>query len=165
MKTARNAPARAIVFFCVAAATLAACQPDGDQAAMADSPAMAATTDSASGMAGMGGMGGMMGAGMMDSMQTRMMMMDTMSADGMKAMLPMHRQMAANMLSQMNSQMQGMNMAADARWKSMADSIRQDLSFMPDMGATELKTMMPAHRGRMTRLMQMHRDMMAKMKS
>ena len=121
--------------------------------------------DSAGGMAGMQGMAGMMGAGMMmDSMQTHVRMMDTVSPNQMKAMLPMHRQMTANMLTRMSADMRSMNMPADAAWSAMVDSLRQDLTHMPDMSAAELKTMMPAHHARMTRLMQMHRDMMAKMK-
>ncbi|MDQ3699240.1 MAG: hypothetical protein M3373_14645 [Gemmatimonadota bacterium] len=151
-----NTAARTIAVFLIAAATVTGCQPNKDQPASADS---------ASGMAGMGGMGGMMGTGMMDSMPMHMKMMDTMRADRMQEMLPMHRQMAANMLSQMNSEMRSMNMAADAKWSATVDSIRQDLIRMPDMGAQELKAMMPAHHARMTRLMQMHRDMMERMKS
>lgn len=121
--------------------------------------------DSAGAMGGMQGMaGGMMGVGVMDSMQTHMRMMDTISADRMKAMLPVHRQMAANMLSKMSADMRNMNMPADAAWSATADSLRQDLAHMPDMSAAELKVMMPAHHVRMTRLMQMHRDMASRMK-
>jgi len=93
------------------------------------------------------GMDGMMGAAMMDSMQTRMGMMDTMSAERMKETLPMHRQMAASMLSQMSSEMRSMNMTADSRWSPVVDSIRQDLVRMPEMGTQELRAMMPAHHG------------------
>jgi hypothetical protein len=125
--------------------------------------------DSVGGMAGMQGMagmaGGMMGTGMMDSMQTHMRMMDTVSADHMKTMLPMHRQMVANMLSRMSTEMRSMSMPADPAWSATADSLRQDLAHMPEMSAAELKATMPAHHARMTRLMQMHRDMMARTKS
>ena len=159
--------------------TLAACtNNDARRNPVSDSAAASASAgslegatrkDSASGMSGMPGMagmaGGMMGAGMMDSMQTHMRVMDTVSPDRLKAMLPMHRQMTANMLTRMSADMRGMNMPADAAWSATADSLRQDLAHMPDMSAAELKNMMPAHHARMTRLMQMHRDMMAKMKS
>ena len=145
--------------------------PVGDSAASSASAGSlegATRKDSAGGMAGMQGMagmaGGMMGAGMMDSMQTHMRMMDTISADRMMAMLPIHRQMSANMLSRMGTDMRSMNMPADTAWSATADSLRQDLAHMPDMSAGELKTMMPAHHARMTRLMQMHRDMMGRMK-
>ena len=156
--------------------TLAACAgDDARRSPVTDTAAASASAgslegatrkDSTGGMAGMQGMAGMMGAGMlMDSMQTHMRMMDTVSPDQMKAMLPMHRQMTANMLTRMSADMRSMNMPADAAWSATADSLRQDLTHMPDMSAAELKTMMPAHHARMTRLMQMHRDMMAKMKS
>lgn len=142
--------------------------PVGDSAASSASAGSlegATRKDSAGGMAGMQGMAGMMGAGMMmDSMQTHMRMMDTVSSDRMKAMLPMHRQMTANMLSRMSADMRNMNMPSDPAWSATADSLRQDLAHMPDMSAAELKTMMPAHHARMTRLMQWHHDMMRKTK-
>jgi hypothetical protein len=87
-------------------------------------------------------------------------MMDGMSPSQIKAMLPMHRQMAGNMLSQMNAQMKGMNMPANAAWIATMDSVRQDLVHLPELSAPELKSAMLAHHARMTRLMQMHRDMM-----
>lgn len=149
-----------IILSLIAAAALAACR-SPDQETAGDT---AARQETAGGMAGMQGMSGMMmDTAMMDSMQVHMRMMDTMSADQIKAMLPMHRQMAANMLSRMNADMRSMNMTADAAWNATADSLRQDLARMPDLSAQELKAMMPAHRARMTRLMQMHRDMMGRM--
>ena len=142
-----------------------ACQRSGDRDATTGESAAADSAGGMAGMAGMSGMSGMMNTAAMDSMHTHMRMMDTVSAEGMKEMLPMHRQMAANMLSQMNSEMRSMNMPANTAWTATVDSLRQDLVRMPDMGGPELKVMMPAHHARMTRLMQMHRDMMAKMKS
>ena len=164
MNSVPNTSVRVISLFLVVAATLSACGAGDERPAVADSPATAARADSAGGMGGMG-MSGMMGAGMMDSMQAHMGMMDTVSGERMKQMLPMHRQMAANMLSQMNSEMRSMNMAANTAWTATVDSLRQDLVRMPDMGGAELKALMPAHHGRMRRLMEMHRDMMAKMKA
>ena len=148
-----------IVLALVGAAAFAACRPP-DQETPGDT---VARQETAGGMAGMEGMRGMMSTAAMDSMQNHMHMMDTMNADQIKAMLPIHGQMAANMLSRMNADMRSMNMTADAAWNATADSLRQDLVRMPDMSAQELKAMMPAHRARMTRLMQMHRDMMARM--
>lgn len=162
MKTAANTSARIIGFVVMAAATLTACKRDDDRSLTVDSPAAAVRADSTSGMSGMRGM---MGAAMMDSMHTHMRIMDTMSGDRMKEMLPMHRQMAANMLSQMNSEMRSMNMAAGSEWNATVDSIRQDLIRMPEMAAEELRAMMPGHHARLTRLMQMHGDMMRRMKS
>lgn len=171
MNTALNISARAIAVCFFAATTLTACGPSYDETAAADSAGRQTRADSARGMSGMPGMsgqegmGGMMGTGMMDSMQTHMREMNAMSAERMKEMLPMHRQMATNMLTRMSSDMRAMNMSADAAWTTTADSVRQDLARMPEMGAAELKAVMPSHRGRMTRLMQMHRDMVRKMKS
>jgi hypothetical protein len=119
------------------------------------------------GMPGMSGgqMGNMMGAATMDSMQTHLTMMDSMSADRMKAMLPMHRQMVANMLSRMNSEMRQMNMSPDAAWTATIDSVRQDLTNMPEMSGSQLKAMMPDHHARVMRLLQAHQAMMGKTKS
>lgn len=130
--------------------------------------------DSTGGSAGMQGMqggrmggmrsAGMMSAGMMDSMQTHMSMMEGMTADRMKGMLPEHRQMVANMLSRMNAEMRQMGMQSDAKWTALTDSVRRDLVRMPDMGAAQLRSAMPAHGARVMRLMQMHSAMLGGMK-
>jgi hypothetical protein len=156
---------RVMVIGIAATMILPACRPSNNETASTGQAGSSARADTAGGMAGMPGMHGMMGAGMMDSMQTHMRMMDEMTADQIKAMLPKHRQMAANMLSRMNRDMRSMNMPGDQAWNATVDSIRQDLTRMPELSGQELKATMPAHHARMTRLMQMHRDMMGRMKS
>ena len=159
-----NAPSR-IVLALIAAATVTACR-SSDRDASRAAGDTAARTDSAGGavMPGMGGMGGMMGAAMMDSMHAHMRMMDTMRIDQMRAMMPMHRQMATNMLSRMDEDMRSRNVTATPAWTATVDSLRQDLARMPQMSGPELRTLMTAHHARMTRLMQMHRDVMGKTK-
>lgn len=164
MTNVPNTFVRAISLFLMAAATVSACRAAVDRPAVADSPTTATRADTAGGMGGMG-MRGMMAAGMMDSMQTHMGMMDTLSGERMTQMLPIHRQMAANMLSQMNSEMRSMNMTANTVWTATVDSLRQDLVRMPDMSGAELKAMMAGHHARLRRLMGMHREMMKSMKS
>jgi hypothetical protein len=115
------------------------------------------------GMQGMQGMQGMMSSATMDSMHAEMQKMQGMTAGQMAAMLPMHRQMAANMLSKMTADMRSMNMPADAAWTATTDSVRQDLTRLPELSNEQLKQELPAHHARMMRLMQMHKDMMAKM--
>jgi hypothetical protein len=137
---------------------LGACADRGDQ------NGQAADTSEAAGDSAMPGMQGMQGTAMMQQMQSHMSMMQGMGADSMQAMLPMHRQMLANMIAQMNREMRDMNMPADAEWNSVTDSLRQDLVRMPEMGAQELQTFMPEHHRRMTRLMDMHREMMSRMR-
>ena len=90
-------------------------------------------------------------------------MMQTMTSDQLAAILPMHRQMVANMLAQMTADMRSMNMPADAAWTATIDSVRQDLIHLPEMTKAELKQAMPAHAARVSRLVQMHKEMMAKM--
>lgn len=122
----------------------------------------AADTTKTGGMASMAGVQSMMSPAMGDSMQAEMKRMAAMTADQMAAMLPMHRQMVGNMLSQMSSDMRSMNMPADAAWTALTDSVRQDLIRLPDVPKPELKQAIPAHHARVTRLMQMHKDMTAK---
>ena len=132
-----------------------------------DTAGAGGTTGATAGaMAGhdMAGMGNMPGMAMMDSMTVHMRAMDTASAASLQSMVPMHRQMAANIVSQMNTDMRGMNMQSDPRWTALMDSVRQDLSRLPDVPAEQLKTFMSAHHARLSRLMQSHRDMMTSMK-
>ncbi|MEX2154219.1 MAG: hypothetical protein WD825_12840 [Gemmatimonadaceae bacterium] len=126
----------------------------GDATAAADTGAMA----------GMPGMGAMMSGAMMDSMTAHMRVMDTASASGLPSMMPMHRQMAANMIAQMNREMGDMKMTADARWTALMDSVRADLVRLPESSGQQLKNLMSAHHGRLTRLMQAHREMTKGMK-
>lgn len=147
----------------ISVATLAACRASDRDTSMTGDTTRAGV-DTMGGMAGMRGTPGMMGAGIMDSMQTHMRMMDTMSADQIKAMQPVHRTMATNMLSQMTSDVQSMNMTVDAAWTATVDSVRQDLTRMADMSGPQLKAMMPAHDARLRRLMEMHQNMMKSMR-
>lgn len=138
---------------------LAACA-ERDDVDETDAGAGVPDTAAAAGMQDMPGMGGMQSQSMMDDMSSHMEVMRGATADSMQAMLPMHRQMAANLLSQMNGEMRDMNMSGDATWTATADSVRNDLTRMPEMSAEELRTFMPAHQERMRRLMDMHRRMM-----
>jgi hypothetical protein len=112
--------------------------------------------------ASMPGMGAMMGSRMMDSMQTHMRTMEGMSLDRLKAMIPMHRQMVANMLSSFDSSMRQMNMPTDSAWIALRDSISQDVTHMPDLSPSQLRTLIPQHHERLSRLMKMHKDMTGK---
>ena len=157
-----NAPSRMVLALFAAAIVTTCRASDRDASSAGDT---AGRIDSAGGtavMPGMGGMGAMMGAPMMDSMHTQMRMMDTMSSDQMRAMLPLHRQMATNMLSRMDQDIRSRNVTATPAWNATVDSLRQDLARMPDMSGPEIRTMMTAHHTRMTRLMQMYRDMMGR---
>lgn len=157
-----------IVLTLVSVTTLAACGKsrndesttpgDSVSTAAAGSPRLGTKMDSAN----MGGMGPMMGNGMMDSMQTHMRAMEGMGPDRMRAMIPMHRELVANMLSSFDDSMRQMNMPTDAAWIALRDSIRQDVTHMPDLSSGQLRTLMPEHHGRLDRLMKMHKDMTGK---
>ena len=137
-------------------AVLGACADRADQEGQAADTSQAAAGDSA--------MQAMQGTDMMQQMQSHMSMMQGFGTDSMQAMLPTHRQMLANMIAQMNREMRDMNMASDTAWGALADSLRQDLVRMPEMGAQELHTFMPEHHGRVARLIEMHRAMMGRMR-
>lgn len=116
-------------------------------------------------MSSMEGMPGMEAgdAGMMGRMNTHMTMMRGLSTDSTMAMLATHRQLVANMIAQMNREMRDMGMASDAAWDASVDSLRSDLTRMPEMSGPELQAMMPDHDRRVLRLMEMHRRMMGGM--
>jgi hypothetical protein len=151
---------------CLGLASLAAACGGRDTEQQAGGEPDTGQTAADTAMQGMPGMGGMQRGGMMEmmtQMQSQMQMMQAMSADSMHALMPQHRQMAANMLAQMNREMQGMNMAGDTAWNATVDSLRQDLTRMPEMNAQELRAFMPEHRRRVMSLMEMHRTMMGRM--
>lgn len=162
-------PSRGLMLF--AAISLAACaggkDEEGAAAAAADTakavmPVMHGVeeTSGTSGTAGMPGMGG--GGMMVEEMTAHMRKMDGAGADSLKAMIPGHRQMMANMISQFDRDMRGMTMT-DGGWQATVDSLRRDNVQMPEMSAGELRSFLPAHSARVTRLMEMHRSMMANM--
>lgn len=141
---------------------LAACGPsDRDQSAASDKPPEA--------MSEMGGMRGMQGmAGMSDSTMTAVMRqhmksmqsMQSRTPDSLQIVLPEHRQKAANLIAEMNRQMRDMGMAPTAGWNELVDSLRQDLTRMPEIAGPDVQKMMPAHLARMNRLMDLHQGMM-----
>ena len=118
-----------------------------------------ASHDTAGAMATMPGMA-MESGRMMDGMQAHLRALDGAGADSLRAALPAHRQLLANLIAQMTREMRDMRMAGDASWDATVDSLRQDLTRLPDLGAAELARAMPDHRGRVERLMAAHRAMM-----
>ena len=145
------------------AVLLAACgspEPGTDQPSPPAAPAAPPAAPESGSTAGMQGMSGMKTKGMMAELRTHMQAMHGAGGDSLGAMLPMHRQMAADLLAEMSKEMRQMNMVADPAWTAVADSVRQDLVRLPEMGAAELQAAMPAHEARLNRLMGMHRAMM-----
>ena len=118
--------------------------------------------DSAEGqaMGETGGMGSMESQGMMREMRAHMQSMTGAGANSLRHLMPMHSQMTANMLQQMDSEMRGMQMTRDTGWTALADSVRQDVTQLPDVSAAELPEFMERHRGRVERLMARHEQMM-----
>ncbi len=50
---------------------------------------------------------------------------------------------------------------AEARWTALADSVRQGLTSLSGMKQSDLRAVMPAHRQRLQRLIEVYRAMMA----
>ena len=151
----------AVTLLMISFLAISACADGGETDSAAGTPA---DSQQGTGTPGMGGgmdMAGMRSAGMMDQMTSHLQMMQNMSADSMMAMMPAYRQQGEDMLAQMNAEMRDMSMQPDARWNATADSLRQDMSRMADMSPAELQALLPEHRARMTRLMDMHRSMMS----
>ncbi|MEO5816359.1 MAG: hypothetical protein ABIT20_13875 [Gemmatimonadaceae bacterium] len=155
------------------AVALSACTPTaertsaGDSAATAKAGSLEGPTrgDGRAMMGGTGGMAsmaGMTGAGASDSMETRLRTMDMMSAAQIEAAFPAHSQAAGGMLSRMSADVQGMKMSPNMNWGAATDSIRRDLAHMAGLTGAQMNAAMPAYHARMTRLMDMHRQMMAK---
>jgi hypothetical protein len=113
-------------------------------------------------MPGMAHTSGTASEGMMTEMRAHMQGMAGAGGDSLRRMMPMHRQMAANMVQQMEAEMRQMNMKGDSTWSALTDSVRQDLTRMPDVTAQELPGFMEVHRARLQRLMQQHGAMMGK---
>lgn len=145
-----------------AVAILACAGNDGDTAA---DTAASSTTTAEGGMAGMPGMEGMATGGdtATAEMRAHMAAMEGARGDSLMRMAQMHRQMGANMIARFSREMSQMNMPDDPKWRATLDSVRQDLPRMPELSAEEMGRTIPAHHARMTRLMEMHRSMMASM--
>lgn len=115
-------------------------------------------------MQGMQGMESMQQGGVAARLQGHMKMMEGASGEQIKAMVPEHRQIVANMIAQMNQEMRGMDMADNTEWNSTVAALREDLVRLPEMTAEEIKTFLPEHQTRIDRLVEMHGEMMSKMK-
>ena len=146
----KKAPRQSWLVAC--AVLLVACgEKVADQPAVASAPQPTAPMDSMPGMSGM-----QMGGQMMANVDKMM----AMHGDSLTQMVPDHDQMLGGMMDQMNREMQGMNKAADPKWTALADSLRDDMAKMNAMSGAEMESFMTLHRGRMSRLMEMHGSMM-----
>ena len=143
---------------------LAACgEKPADQPPVESAQQPAAGVDSVGGMAGMGGTAGMSGMQMGGQMMANMDEVMAMHGDSLMQMVPDHGHVLGGMMDQMNNEMKGMNKAADPKWTALADSLRDDMAKMSGMSAAEMESFMAIHRGRMSRLMEMHGSMMGGM--
>ena len=115
-------------------------------------------------LAGMPGMTASPSSAMIQEMEAHLRTLDGKAGDQLTGSLVDHRQRVANLIASFNDEMRSMNMPPDAAWRATVDSLRQDLVHLADLSASEVVTAMPAHRGRIVRLIAMHREMAAKMR-
>lgn len=162
---------RSLTPLVVGALLVAACGGEGAGAkgaprdpAGAAGAAASGGTDSMPGMAGMPGMGQAMSGPMMTDMEAHLRAMRAATPDSLRRALRTHRQLVANLVAQMNREMGDMHMVPDASWTALVDSVRADLTRMPELGAEELSRSMPGHHGRVARLIAAHRGMMGSMR-
>ncbi|MDZ4862270.1 MAG: hypothetical protein SGJ01_02395 [Gemmatimonadota bacterium] len=130
---------------------LAACgkKPEAAQAPAADS------------VGTMGGMQmAMQGMTMMPLMRAHLDSLGALPPAGMAAVMSAHQDLASRMMDAMGADMRGMNMQPDSAWAALTDSLRQDLADLPGLSAGALSARMPAHIGRMRRMMALHEGMM-----
>ena len=100
---------------------------------------------------------------MQGALDTDMRTMTGASVDQLPAMMPQHRQLVTTMIARMDQQMQSAHMTLPSAWLATRDSVNQDLMRMPSMSARDVQSMLPGHRARVNRLMQMSRGSMGGM--
>lgn len=135
----------------IAVVALAAC---GKKPEAARTPA-ADTTGATAGMPM-----AMQGMQMMPTMQVHLDSVAAMQPEQMAVMMAAHQDMASRMMDAMGADMHGMNMQPDSVWRALSDSLRRDLTDLPDLSGELLRSRMAAHITRMRRMMLMHRGMM-----
>jgi len=117
----------------------------------ADTPAMDDTTMPAMDMPSMA---------MMTAMRGYVDTVATAAPAGLAAMRATHAARVTEMLATMDSDMDAMHMTADSAWRALADSVRRDLTALPDLDGEPFVLHMRAHAGRTRRLLGMHEMMM-----
>jgi hypothetical protein len=112
--------------------------------------------DSSKGMAGMR----MHGMDMMPMMRAHVDSMARMSPEQIRAMISQHDAMISQMMDRMGADMRSMHMSGDAKWSALTDSVKRDLAELPNLKGKALADRMRDHADRVTRLMNMHDQMM-----
>ncbi len=115
-------------------------------------------TESAGSMGGM--QTGMAGVHMLPQMRAHLDSLGAMQPAQMLAAMAAHQDIASRMMDAMGADMRGMSMTPDAAWTELSDSVRQDLAEFSGLTGTALQARMPAHIGRMQRILGLHEGMM-----
>lgn len=132
---------------------VAACGEGQDGPGDAGLPATGDATGAgpAQGAAGAGG-----SAALMAEMHGHLAMMEAAGGDEIMPVLSRHSGMVTELIARMEAERRASGTGAGDAWSATADSVRQDLARMSTMDPGELEEVMPAHLGRITRLMSMH---------
>ena len=100
---------------------------------------------------------------MMVEMRAHLLAVSGVGSDSLSRMMPGHRQMAANLLQQMDAEMRTMGMTVDTTWRAATDSVRHDLTRLPELTPEELPAFMRGHGERLERIMMLHDSMVGTM--
>lgn len=124
----------------------------GDRAGRRDTTGMTGHMNS-------GGME-MRGMQMMPHMRAHMDSMAGKSPQQMQAMMANHETMMSQMMDRMGADMRNMKMSSTPEWTALTDSVKQDLSELPNLKGQALSSRMQAHSERVRRLIAAHEQMM-----
>jgi hypothetical protein len=105
-------------------------------------------------------MGGMESMQMMPGMRAHMDSIMRMSPQQMQEMMARHEAMMSQMMDQMGADMRAMKMSSPPEWTALMDSVKQDLSELPNLKGQALSARMRAHGDRVRRLIGAHEEMM-----
>jgi hypothetical protein len=129
----------------------------GEDGEAADTGAAAPAGGAAAPAGGAGAAGGAgSSATMITEMRSQLSRLTSAGGDEIPPMVPEHAGRVEVLLAQMQQERQARGAMVSAAWDATVDSVRQDLTRMRGLTASELEGMVDAHAERVTRLMDMH---------
>ena len=151
----RHRAARLMVLGFLGAALACGGGDAGEDGEAADTPA--AETPPAGGAAAPSAAGGgTPSATLITEMRGHLSRLEAAGGDEIPPMVPEHANRVEVLISQMEQERQARGAMVSAAWDATVDSVRQDLTRMRGLTASDLEGMVDAHAARITRLMDMH---------
>jgi hypothetical protein len=116
----------------------------------------AAGTPPAGGAAPPAAGGGTTSAALITDMRGHLSRLEAAGGDEIPPMVPEHASRVEALIAQMERERQARGAMVSAAWDATVDSVRQDLTRMRGLTASDLEGMVDAHAERVTRLMDLH---------